>query len=54
MNNPELELARRKLQEAEQDLEEAIENHESARVLNHCSKQVRIRRQRVSRLESGK
>lgn len=50
----ELELAKQKLQEAEQDLAEAIANKETAKVRAACMEAVRVRRMRVTRMESGK
>jgi hypothetical protein len=48
----ELALAKAKLEESEQHLQEAMDNHESVKVLRTYTEQVRARRQRVTKLEN--
>lgn len=50
----EIELAREKLAEAEQELAEAQAEGESSKVIASCKEAIRVRRMRVTRMESGK
>lgn len=47
-----LDNAREQLSKAEQDLQEAIENSESAKVISMCREAVRRQKIRVTRMEN--